>query len=598
MHKQKIKKLTTLVFLCVLFLLLPAGCANNGGKVDTLLTLDSSCAGERSMKVTLPGIDLNGESGLTMDALLNEACPKELSFSKEADGYRFVLRFDSYEDYTGKLSALLGREPEVVFAMPDTVLLSGCRLREDFDSSQLFGWLMQEADARGLSFRAGGGLSCGSTAVTLEGHTQTSTARIGVSAVTGFPLDAIDLSTTRRADGSYDRTIVFSIPRKTTNALGDDLISYMNARTARGAQASWEDFPSGRRYTVRFEKLSLDDLKKATNLLFNSQLTGTLSYGKNPDEALPFTDNSAFEETLDLSGYAASNGNSVQLTYRYEVEGGAERVSVQTMEEGVWKQQAASSTDGTCEITQRAERLRVRIPEETVYSLQKTAVTLSCLGGGSFERTVDFLFAADGTQGAQFAADYFTARAAGAEVSVTATEEGPVCRLTVRGNAEELTVQLTALFGEGNVITYQSEGGAAEIHRNTSMSDTLHMAHLYDTGHEKAPITYTIQTNGQEQLDQLEHKSETYSAKVRLDQGQDGRVTFDLHSGDTEIVYNGNTPNWFGVTLALLGAAAAIVLAVLLALYVRKKGGKLPPPDAPPPEHDPDETIEDILADI
>ena len=128
MPTRKRIKIGLFAFLCFLLLLYPAGCANNGGVVDTLLTLDTSCAGERSMKIMLPGVDLNGETGLAIDALLNDACPEELTYSKEADGYRFSLRFHSYEDYVNKLTSLLRREPQVVFAMPDTVLTTGCRL--------------------------------------------------------------------------------------------------------------------------------------------------------------------------------------------------------------------------------------------------------------------------------------------------------------------------------------------------------------------------------------------------------------------------------------------------------------------------------------
>lgn len=586
--------IASLAFLCFL-LLFPAGCANNAGCVDTLLTLDSSCSGERSMKLTLPGVDLDGEAGLSLDALLNEACPKELSYSKEADGYRFILRFQSHEDYVAKLSSLLGRAPEVVFAVPDTILASGWRLREDFDSSELFGWLLQEIQNRGLSSQMPSSFSCGSTAVRVGEYSQAAASRIDLNAVSGYSVDSIEISTTRRTDGDYDRTVVFAFPRATTDALGEDLISYLNARTARGAYASWEDFPSGRKYTVRMDRFSLEKLEQATSLLFNSQLTGGISYGANQAEALPFTANNSFEERLDLSGYSA--GGNVLLTYRYTVEEGEQRVSVQTMERGVWKQ-IGSSSIAACEITQNASYLRLRIPEETSFPLQKTNITLSCLGRGSFERTVEFLFADGDAQGAQYAADYFSARASGAEVSAVAGESGPVCRLVMSGTAEELSAQATALFGDGNLMDYHSEGGAAEIHRRTSMTDALHMEHLFAGGHEDTPISYTIQTNGKERLDHLEYKSKTSSNKVRLDQGPEGTVTFDLDNGDTEIIYNGNTPNWFGVSLVLIGTAAIIVLAVVFVFYIRKRGGGKTPPKNPPEEDDPNESIEDILADL
>lgn len=601
-----------LLGLCICMLLLVGGCGSSKIAVDTLLTVDSSCVGARVMTCNLSGARLGADEEERLDRLISQYCPQALTCAKtggDSAGYVFSLQFDSYQDYVEKLTGLLGREPEVVFATPNTIFAKGSRISEDFDSSQLFGWLyaaMEQEQAQGKR----PALVCGGTAVSIEGKTQTTSHRIGLNSITGCAVDRIDIATVNNGDGTYDRTITFRIPLKTVHQLGADLESYMNARTADfAAEAVWTEFASGKTYSVRFERATIDELKRGTNLLLNTPLSGQITFEADPTGSTPFTDRSIYEETLDLSSYVADKNRDVSIYCSYQSKTGRTQGRAQIYREGEWRE-AGDLEEGLAVLQDRSGMLRLRVPEQMSYALGSTEIFLSCLGHGQFSRQIDFLFGPQDFEGVQYAVRFLQAKNSGAQIEQTTSDQGLVCRVATQGEAQEITKVITALFGEGNGMEYQSEGGSFEVHKRTQLSDTLRMANLYSGENANAPIYYTIQTNGKEQLDDVRYESETRSGKVNLSTAQDGAVRFQLSSGDTQIVYNGNTPNALGIVLAFAGVIFVIALVVVILIFVRKRGdsnshhphhsdgsGGLPEKASTMPA-DSEESIEDILSQI
>ena len=91
-------------------------------------------------------------------------------------------------------------------------------------------------------------------------------------------------------------------------------------------------------------------------------------------------------------------------------------------------------------------------------------ITLSCLGDGRFQRDVDFLFDAQDITGVQYALDYLQSKGSGAEIRQDTADEGLLCRVSTQGTAEEISREMSALFGEQNVMKYAREGGSVEVY--------------------------------------------------------------------------------------------------------------------------------------
>lgn len=602
---MKKMKAGMLFLLCAVILAICCACSKQQVvPVDTLLTLDSSGAGSRTVTCHFSGAGLDGNAAEELDGLITRYCPSMLTYSKQQDGddvqYQFQLAFASYQDYTDQIAQLLGRRPVIIFAFPDNVFTSGSRISEDFESSELFSWLYAALSLEELQGSISPRFSSAATAVCLDGRTQTTGSPISLNRTRGHALDAIHLDTVNNGDGTYDRTIAFRIPLTTVHELGSDLETYMNARTDPLAEsAQWTDFISGREYAVTFRGMTLPELSRCTNLLLNSRFSGSLRSGENTEGSTPFVDGFLFEETLDLSSYTASNGRDIPIRYRYSTKSQRAIAGGETYLSGAWNTKGEVS-DGSYQYEGRASLLNLRVSEQTEHQALGTAITLICLGDGQFKRDVDFLFDPKDNESVQYALAYLSAKNSGAIVEQGTSEQGLLCHISAQGSAEEISRQMSALFGENNTMTYRWDGSALQVHRTTQLSDTIRMGRLYTGVNRNLPITYCIQTNGKEQLNDVRYTSETRSPKISLSQSQGGPVQFSLDSGDTVIEYNGYTPNRLGIFLVFLTVACVIAGVIALILWVRKRGGG--PGKGEPPTglalYDPVESIEDILSEL
>lgn len=562
------------VCICCMF----TGC-KTGTAVDTLLTINQEYAGTRTMTFRFSQSTAESENGSALDRIIQNYCPAQLTYEKQGDDYVFTLRFTSRKDYIEKTAALLGTQPTVLYAQPDTVFTDGYRISEDFTSAALFAWLQDAIKAENQGKELPLHLQGGRTQVCFDGKTQQTGDEITLNRVSGCAVDKIQINTVHHGD-LYDRTITFQIPRKTINALGEDVVSYMNARTDASAVREWKDFASGREYTVTYKNVSLQQLLQYTNMLFNSQLSGQAFYGADDEGASPFIKRNQFEETLDVSAYITANGGSVPVEYTYSLQGDTVLAQGRVYRGGKW-QTAGSVYETGYTVQNETASLHVRIPDAVTYPVKDTEITVSCEGNGIFERTVAFRFDKADTQGAQYAEEYLKKRITPELVTQQPDEKGVRCAVTVKGSAEEISRQMTALFGKGNTLTYQSEGGGLDVHNATAMEDRIRMARLYADGNENSPIAYVVRTNGKEQLNDLRYASEHIISKVRLNAQEDGAesgvVRFTLNSADTVITYNGYTPRALGIAVYFFFAFCVIAAVIFIIVLIKRHGDGKPP---------------------
>lgn len=608
-----------------------SGCGRPVAAVDTLLSLQKDGSGVREMTVVPSGLSEEEEQALDK-ALLggDELSPGLHCVKEEGPRYRFTLTFSSPKDYAQKVETLLDRQAVALVSWPDTVLASGVYVTEDFTSADLLSGLLD-----GYSFD----LSTASTALSAAGVTHTVPAAIVYNGLTGYQVDEIRIETENLGDGLFTRTVRFRIPRSTSQALGNDLISYFNARTPQGAQAQWEEFPSGLQYTVTLAEVSAQQLQEGMGLLFNAAASWTVSYGSQDDSATPFEDSRQFLERMDLSSYAAGRGSvwaggllrddlsgangsltasavngqdsgpAVVYEYRLagqtdenqsDVSGGLELRTAQ-LQRGGW--QNISIQSQTANLEEASAGLIVRFTDTRQHgALQHAAILLSCQGGGIFQREVLFTWEAGEAEAADYAAAYFTAQEPqsamqnGGNVQILreSGDNGENCRIVLQGDTADLTAALTALFGEGNRLEYRNEAQTFDPRRQTWLKDEIAMEHLFTGQNAGLPLEYTIDTNGKEHLDDVRYSTETRSGSQNLSRRQDNTVSFTLNERDAVVEYNGSTPNAWGAAAYLSGALLIIALAVCLIVFLYRRSKKGPPPKQDGSTED--ESDADILA--
>lgn len=137
--------------LALIAALILSGC---GARLSTQLTLDGSWAGTRVITATVPQQDVTDKltGDITaVDAAINNHLPSQLTYSgmsASGEDYTgtFTLTFDSKEDYQKKVTELLaasgsGITPEIIWERPDSELVSGIHLEENFGDKDLLGWV-------------------------------------------------------------------------------------------------------------------------------------------------------------------------------------------------------------------------------------------------------------------------------------------------------------------------------------------------------------------------------------------------------------------------------------------------------------------------
>lgn len=560
----------------ILLLFSFSGCQARTVTVDTVLTVDSSWSGSRVMTVSFAAKDYPDEqSRAALDGLIAQ-CPGAMTYGKqEKDSqiqYTFTLEFVSYEDYQKKLEALMGSAPYGVFTKTDSIFFKGTRIYEDFDSTALFSWLSRE-EKPGFSLR------CGAASVVLNGETMPTPGRITVNQVVNQqPVDKISVSTVSYGNDTYDRTFAFYIPKSTVLALGDDLISYMNARSEGADSSGWQEYPSGNIYTAAFRKVSLERLEEITGLLMNTYSGSKISYASQPDAETYFSKRAAFEETLDLSAYGGEDGGGVKIEYEYENKSSMELFAPQRYQGGSWEAFGALE-ENTVHMEATGAGMKIRIPDGWDYPVEEAQITLICLGKGNYTRQIDFLFPKDGKQGADYAAEMLKERGGSLEITQLEDEERLICRVSFSGTAEEISRKVKTLFGQGNSFSYESQGQGVDLNQEVSIIDEIQMGYLFRGEHRNVPVTYTVQTNGKENLTSLHYEGESRNRDIKIVNGS-VIESFQLDGGSGRVVYNGTEPRFWGVvfyfTIALLVVAGAVILIVFLRRRAKhdEKGSK------------------------
>ncbi len=557
-----------------LALFLFAGCQARTVTVDTVLTVDSSWSGSRVMTISFSAGDYpDEESRAALDGIMAR-CPSAMTYGKqETDSqiqYIFTLEFTSHEDYQKKLETLMGSAPYGVFSHTDNIFFKGTRIYEDFDSVALFAWLFEDQeDPPGFSLR------CGETTVVLNGEALPAPGRITVNQVEELqPVDEISVSTVSYGDGVYDRTFSFYIPKSTVLALGNDLITYMNARSEGADSADWQEFPSGNIYTVTFRGVSLEQLGEITDLLMNTGTGSEISYGAQKDAETYFSKRSAFEETLDLSAYGGEDGGEIKIRYEYENKSSLELFAPQRYQEGRWESFGVVE-ENTVRMETTGTGMKIRITDGWDYPVDEAQITLICLGKGNYTRQIDFLFPKEGKEGAQYAQEMLLKKDSGLEITQLEDEEHLVCRVSFSGTAQEISQEVKKLFGPGNAFSYQSQGQGVDLNQEVSIIDDIQMGELFQGEYQDVPVTYTVQTNGKERLTSLHYEGESRNRDIKIVNGS-VIESFQLDGGNGRVIYNGTEPRFWGVvfyfTIAILVVAGAVALVVFLRRRAKRDG--------------------------
>ena len=250
-----------------------------GGELTTNMNLSSDFSGSRVMTLVVNKADnqeyVNGDPN-AVTSTVSASCPEQLEFSATDDGtnviYTFTLNFSSKEDYEAKVRALLGDEvtPDeqiISYAAPDSVFASGVRYDETFSSEELLSWfedLMINAgyiDSGNRSYI----FDSNSTYFSFDNASMESdySSRVDVDTLSFRPINGVEFYTKANSDGTFDRTIVVSIPQATMDQAGEEIKAFLEPK-AEGAEGRWESAEGVNSFIISGTNLTAESVDAMT----------------------------------------------------------------------------------------------------------------------------------------------------------------------------------------------------------------------------------------------------------------------------------------------------------------------------------------------
>ncbi|MDO4748643.1 MAG: hypothetical protein Q4A12_05660, partial [Eubacteriales bacterium] len=424
---KRISSLLIIVLLLLSMMTLTA-CSSDDAMVESVMEIDSDFSGHREITIKYP-LDASIDSLLLE---LNEKNPlaeyKDSTFEYvgvEQDGYTFIMDivFDSRDEYIEQIKKLVGREVTSSVSLPDSVLCSGVRMKEDFDVADIISWMTKlsenNEDTEDIEY------DYSVNTVRIDDAVFNTESTVDISEREGMPLDSIIIETTNLKDSTYDRTITFLVPNNTYNKLSDSLQTYFLSITeADASYADWTSKGTCWEYKVIYKGLDIEELSERTGLLLDTVSNNTY-YGDKNNSSTPLSEGLIFEESFNTFSYINEDGEDVPVTYKYALPTKTTYGEGSVFIDGKWKTDG-EWTDGEYSVTAESDIVKIRIPDGIQYSINGIDIKLNVMGEDDFVRTTDFLYSKKDSDGLVYAKDFFENK--GAVVTVAKEADNYICR--------------------------------------------------------------------------------------------------------------------------------------------------------------------------
>lgn len=556
----------TLVILVLLSMLALTACSGVTATVESVFELNSEYAGRRTIKIKYP-LDAHIDGLAKELEIRNPLAENEKSSFEykgvESDGYTFVIDivFDSREDYLSQMSELIGREVVSDMYQPDSVMCSGTRMKEDFDVSDIIRFVVElsenndETDSIEYDYAV--------NTVSINGTIFNTSSTVDISQREGKAVDSIVVETANLKNGTFDRTVTFSVPDKTYSELKGSIEPYFNSITPDVAQYSdWTNQGENWEYKVILKSLSIEELSEYTAMLLDTD-KDILFYGDRDNTSTPLTEGLVFEENFNTFSFMNSKGESTPITYKYSLPVKTTHGDGSLFTDSKWSS-VGEWDDGVYSVSSKDDIFEIRIPDGIQYSINGIRAKLSIAGENNFLRTTEFLYSKDkGMDAMLYARDFFESK--GAAVEIDEDDENLICRVICQGDSASVTNQLVKFFGSGNFMAYSVKDKA--MSQKTEITDYVNLSYMLNQKNAERPITYTVSSDCAEKLVSLECDTDE-TQKASSDTKE---LTVDIVGGQSKVLYKGSVPEIGSIITFCVILTVVLIMSVVVVVLILKK---------------------------
>lgn len=504
------------LFFCCAFAVLLTGCGMN-----TDLNISNSFAGERVIvcdELSNTSLLFSTAKVTDITECLQNNCPPQMEFScqytdsKQTKAvYTFKIKFDSLDDYTSKVAALLGRTPSVVYTYKspkEELFKSGFSLTEDFESKDLLVWV-KPALKKDLNInRTLSGLT-DTVKITLDGTTYDNgnlmSSRVKVDTIAQYRLSSLEISTVRYGDDDYEREVILNMPQSTVETLGKDNIqSFLESVTAEGAGGQWlSEEGKSYRYRISFNG-SAEAINTCSQKLFGS---GSFAYVKDETLYTAFSETGVLTETLDFSKFPCESNGTCNATLTYKNMDASEFDGEKSTLTAADKKQSGEglSDDGKTVtlVYKKADKASVKLYSSTVYKLSEVDVITEISGDDRVSQSIVLVSPIDTHDyGAQFAANYFNRALAGSGMTATVgqfNDSGTQYAVTIatpKDTVDNVNAMLGQYIGTGNAVKIDGQD-QFNLYNKRSVAVSVDLAEMLKPSQYTGEIMYSFKGAGQ-----------------------------------------------------------------------------------------------------
>lgn len=584
-------KLSVLI-MSVLSIILFSACNRSEPEkvqLETALSVDNSFSGTRTVLCKFPQsvIKKGSENEINLDKVIQKYCPDSMEYTKnitdEQIVYSFQIKFGSATDYTDKVTDITGSQATVSFSNPDTVLTSGWKIEENFQSSQLLKWIFSGAkdeEFGGFDFSME---ETKTTAALNNDIKSSSTPVISINNLKGYPVQKIRIETVNKKKSVYDRTFIFTISQTTFDELGNKLTNYFkNATDSSASSAEWLLENNAYLYTVKFTDVSLKELEGYTNNLLSS-VYNDISYEDKTTGSTPLAEQNKFYETLDFSNYVGNNNENVPIEYVYSVSGSTELGECILYENGEWTPAAdfldSNKYGRVVAIKNNSSLLNLEISDGKQYEASAIDFTVIPLEDDNISKTITFRYdtATGGNEASDYTKSYFESLNKGAVQSVEGSES--ICSVTFTGNASELNSIIPTVLGSGNTISYSQYYPSMTLRTVNRFVDHINLTELLVGKNNDTPVNYYIITRNGDIVKSFKSVPEQSAADETslsenlstLEKDKNGAVYISLSGTENDVSFDISVADVPSIVFFCIVAFIMAVLAVIIIIYLKKQ---------------------------
>ncbi len=557
-----------LILLMTAAMLMLTGCEQAAVKVESTLNMNENFSGSRTVKVLFP---LSAHIDSVKDTIVESfpaAGAQGLSFDYtgvEEDGYAFLLKIDFSDrnDYTKKISAVLGRGAEVYLSFLNTPLTKGTRMKEDFDTADLISFVRRAAasDANTAPL----GFDCSLNTVTIGSQTYHTDSTVDISEREGSAVTSLTIDTVNTKNVSFDRTITFSLPKSTYESSKTAIEKYFDENVNDDAMyKGWSEKGENVEFSVIYQGLGIEMLKEYTAKLLSSE-NESVFYGDKDNSSTPLSEGLAFEERFDTFAFMGEEG-AVPVHYTYSLPTETTHGDGTLKTNGVYKT-SGEWVSGVYSVDCDTDTVSLRIPDGIEYFINGINFRLVSVGKDTFKRTTDFLYSkSDGYDGMAYAQNFFSEKGASTEVSED--DDNLILSVICEGSAKEITAQLVSCFGSGNFLSYEHQKSTFSLSDKTTLTDYVNLGYMLNSKNANRPMSYSVSSVGEENIVSL--SSDTADTVYRTSDSKN--LSLPVTAGNATVSYKGNIPIISRLIVFILVSIVLLILTVGSIILLIKAG--------------------------